>query len=194
MMSARLMNPQMERKRFPDLKRDKSLLLGWVGSFTIALGIWPPQPLVPGSRRAIINQASNMQACEGQPGSCDTDGEGSRIHVGDIGEYMKMAANSLPDSIDCLGQLNQTSLSGSFNVKLCKIRGSEMTDVLQKSIGLRGKLLTTSEKMVNTSLSDEEKRIEDKESKEETILAMLGIIGTILNLVVIIFVYIYTTL
>ncbi|XP_076834844.1 protein TUNAR [Brachyhypopomus gauderio] len=61
-------------------------------------------------------------------------------------------------------------------------------------IGLRGKLLTTSEKMVNTSLSDEEKGIEDRESREESILAMLGIIGTILNLVVIIFVYIYTTL
>ncbi|KAG9268746.1 hypothetical protein AMEX_G17748 [Astyanax mexicanus] len=60
--------------------------------------------------------------------------------------------------------------------------------------GLREKLQTTSEKMVNTSLSDEEKGIQDKESKEESILAMLGIIGTILNLVVIIFVYIYTTL
>ncbi|KAM9466688.1 protein TUNAR [Clarias gariepinus] len=61
-------------------------------------------------------------------------------------------------------------------------------------VGLRRQLRTTSEKMVNTSHSDEEKRIQDKESKEETILAMLGIIGTILNLVVIIFVYIYTTL
>lgn len=48
--------------------------------------------------------------------------------------------------------------------------------------------------MVNTSHGDEEKGIQDQESKEETILAMLGIIGTILNLVVIIFVYIYTTL
>lgn len=48
--------------------------------------------------------------------------------------------------------------------------------------------------MLNTALSDEEKGIQDKESKEESILAMLGIIGTILNLVVIIFVYIYTTL
>ncbi|XP_071063352.1 protein TUNAR-like [Pseudochaenichthys georgianus] len=48
--------------------------------------------------------------------------------------------------------------------------------------------------MVNTLRRDEEKGILDKESKEESILAMLGIIGTILNLVVIIFVYIYTTL
>ena len=48
--------------------------------------------------------------------------------------------------------------------------------------------------MVNTLRRDEEKGIQDKESKEESILAMLGIIGTILNLVVIIFVYIYTTL
>ncbi|KAK7141884.1 hypothetical protein R3I94_011544 [Phoxinus phoxinus] len=61
-------------------------------------------------------------------------------------------------------------------------------------IGVRGKLQTSPRKMVNTALSDEEKGIEDKESKEESILAMLGIIGTILNLVVIIFVYIYTTL
>lgn len=61
-------------------------------------------------------------------------------------------------------------------------------------IGVRGKLQTSPRKMVNTALSDEEKGIQDKESKEESILAMLGIIGTILNLVVIIFVYIYTTL
>ncbi|KAM7403250.1 hypothetical protein PAMA_003935 [Pampus argenteus] len=60
--------------------------------------------------------------------------------------------------------------------------------------GLRGKLQTFPGKMVNTVYSDEEKGIQDKESKEESILAMLGIIGTILNLVVIIFVYIYTTL
>lgn len=65
---------------------------------------------------------------------------------------------------------------------------------LFRQIALRRQLQTTSEKMVNTSHSDEEKGIQDKESKEETILAMLGIIGTILNLVVIIFVYIYTTL
>ncbi|KAM6973138.1 protein TUNAR [Aplochiton taeniatus] len=60
-------------------------------------------------------------------------------------------------------------------------------------IGPREKL-QTSGKMVNTGTSDEEKGIQDKEGKEESILAMLGIIGTILNLVVIIFVYIYTTL
>ncbi|KAM4724613.1 protein TUNAR [Anableps anableps] len=61
-------------------------------------------------------------------------------------------------------------------------------------IGPRQKLKTFAGKMVNTVCSDEEKGIQDKESKEESILAMLGIIGTILNLVVIIFVYIYTTL
>ncbi|KAG5266026.1 hypothetical protein AALO_G00249000 [Alosa alosa] len=66
--------------------------------------------------------------------------------------------------------------------------------MLSKQIGLRGKLQTFSGKMVNTVISDEEKGIQDKEGKEESILAMLGIIGTILNLVVIIFVYIYTTL
>ncbi|KAJ8341191.1 hypothetical protein SKAU_G00334820 [Synaphobranchus kaupii] len=61
-------------------------------------------------------------------------------------------------------------------------------------VSLRRKLLIVSTKMVNTSISDEERGIQDKESKEESILAMLGIIGTILNLFVIIFVYIYTTL
>lgn len=60
-------------------------------------------------------------------------------------------------------------------------------------IGLK-KVQTFSGKMVNTLHSDEEKGSQDKESKEESILAMLGIIGTILNLLVIIFVYIYTTL
>ncbi|KAL0969683.1 hypothetical protein UPYG_G00230840 [Umbra pygmaea] len=59
---------------------------------------------------------------------------------------------------------------------------------------LRGKLQTFPGKMVNTAICDEERGIQDKESTEESILAMLGIIGTILNLVVIIFVYIYTTL
>lgn len=60
--------------------------------------------------------------------------------------------------------------------------------------GVKGKPQTSPKKMVNTAVSEEETRIQDKESKEESILAMLGIIGTILNLIVIIFVYIYTTL
>ncbi|XP_062037297.1 protein TUNAR [Lepus europaeus] len=47
--------------------------------------------------------------------------------------------------------------------------------------------------MVITGGSDED-RGQERESKEESVLAMLGIIGTILNLIVIIFVYIYTTL
>ncbi|XP_076156125.1 protein TUNAR isoform X2 [Alosa pseudoharengus] len=71
---------------------------------------------------------------------------------------------------------------------------SAMFLLMLSKIGLRGKLQTFSGKMVNTVISDEEKGIQDKEGKEESILAMLGIIGTILNLVVIIFVYIYTTL
>ncbi|KAM3851686.1 protein TUNAR [Vipera latastei] len=49
-------------------------------------------------------------------------------------------------------------------------------------------------KMVITNGNEEEKGNQEKESKEESILALLGIIGTILNLIVIIFVYIYTTL
>ncbi|XP_069049068.1 protein TUNAR [Lepisosteus oculatus] len=62
------------------------------------------------------------------------------------------------------------------------------------SASLRRKLQTFTVTMVNTAVSDEEKGAQEKESKEESILAMLGIIGTILNLIVIIFVYIYTTL
>ncbi|TRY92496.1 hypothetical protein DNTS_028197 [Danionella cerebrum] len=65
---------------------------------------------------------------------------------------------------------------------------------VRRKIGLRFNLQMFPGKMFNSALRDEEKGIEDKESKEESILAMLGIIGTILNLLVIIFVYIYTTL
>ncbi|KAM4690629.1 protein TUNAR [Rhinophrynus dorsalis] len=48
--------------------------------------------------------------------------------------------------------------------------------------------------IITTGSNEEDKGHQEKESKEESILAMLGIIGTILNLIVIIFVYIYTTL
>lgn len=44
--------------------------------------------------------------------------------------------------------------------------------------------------MGTTAISIEEA----KEEREESILALLGIIGTFLNLFVIVFVYIYTTL
>ncbi|KAM6204062.1 protein TUNAR isoform 1-T3 [Sarcoramphus papa] len=59
---------------------------------------------------------------------------------------------------------------------------------------LKGSIKKLATKMVITSGNEEDKSSQEKESKEETILAMLGIIGTILNLIVIIFVYIYTTL
>ncbi|XP_067319082.1 protein TUNAR isoform X2 [Anolis sagrei] len=61
-------------------------------------------------------------------------------------------------------------------------------------VSLRRRIKKLATKMVITSGNEEEKNNQEKESKEESILAMLGIIGTILNLVVIIFVYIYTTL
>ncbi|XP_069921473.1 protein TUNAR isoform X1 [Oryctolagus cuniculus] len=61
------------------------------------------------------------------------------------------------------------------------------------SVSLSRKIKTFATKMVITGGSDED-RGQERESKEESVLAMLGIIGTILNLVVIIFVYIYTTL
>ncbi|KAI4573129.1 hypothetical protein MJG53_012967 [Ovis ammon polii x Ovis aries] len=61
-------------------------------------------------------------------------------------------------------------------------------------ISLGRKIKTFATKMVITSGNDEDRGGQEKESKEESVLAMLGIIGTILNLIVIIFVYIYTTL
>lgn len=49
--------------------------------------------------------------------------------------------------------------------------------------------------MATTIITFEDVRaLEAKEEQEESILAMLGIIGTFLNLFVIVFVYIYTTL
>lgn len=49
--------------------------------------------------------------------------------------------------------------------------------------------------MGTTTVSIEEVRAQEvKEEREESILALLGIIGTFLNLFVIVFVYIYTTL
>lgn len=63
---------------------------------------------------------------------------------------------------------------------------------LQVSLGRKIKTFAT--KMVITSGSDEDRGGQERESKEESVLAVLGIIGTVLNLIVIIFVYIYTTL
>ncbi|XP_058843815.1 protein TUNAR-like isoform X1 [Acipenser ruthenus] len=71
---------------------------------------------------------------------------------------------------------------------------SAISLLMQCMVRLRRKPQNVSVKMVNTVGNDEEKGIQEKESKEESILAMLGIIGTVLNLFVIIFVYIYTTL
>ncbi|KAM5242567.1 protein TUNAR isoform 2-T2 [Hipposideros larvatus] len=61
-------------------------------------------------------------------------------------------------------------------------------------VSLGRKIKTFATKMVITNGNDEDRGGQEKESKEESVLAMLGIIGTILNLIVIIFVYIYTTL
>ncbi|XP_070258918.1 protein TUNAR isoform X1 [Myotis yumanensis] len=61
-------------------------------------------------------------------------------------------------------------------------------------VSLGRKIKTLATKMVITSGNDEDRGGQEKESKEESVLAMLGIVGTILNLIVIIFVYIYTTL
>ncbi|XP_077910297.1 uncharacterized protein LOC118543568 isoform X3 [Halichoerus grypus] len=62
------------------------------------------------------------------------------------------------------------------------------------SVSVGRKIKTFATKMVITSGNEEDREGQERESKEESVLAMLGIIGTILNLIVIIFVYIYTTL
>ncbi|XP_078504873.1 protein TUNAR-like [Lissotriton helveticus] len=51
-------------------------------------------------------------------------------------------------------------------------------------------------KMVTSAITvaEEVRRREEKDEREESILALLGIIGTVLNLCVIVFVYVYTTL
>ncbi|XP_055029246.1 protein TUNAR [Misgurnus anguillicaudatus] len=85
-------------------------------------------------------------------------------------------------------------MSVCFGKPIHLIMSNAMFFLMLCKIGVKDKLQTSPRKMLNTAVSEEEKRIQDKESKEESILAMLGIIGTILNLVVIIFVYIYTTL
>lgn len=63
---------------------------------------------------------------------------------------------------------------------------------LQVSLGRTIKTFAT--KMVITGGNEGDRGGQERESREESVLAMLGIVGTILNLVVIIFVYIYTTL
>ncbi|XP_065405406.1 protein TUNAR isoform X1 [Macaca fascicularis] len=69
-----------------------------------------------------------------------------------------------------------------------------VTIIFNCQVSLVRKIKTFATKMVITSGNDEDRGGQEKESKEESVLAMLGIIGTILNLIVIIFVYIYTTL
>lgn len=44
------------------------------------------------------------------------------------------------------------------------------------------------------TIAEDEKKQEEKEEKEESVLTVLGIIGIVFNLLVIVFVYIYTTL
>ncbi|KAG7470705.1 hypothetical protein MATL_G00116720 [Megalops atlanticus] len=57
-------------------------------------------------------------------------------------------------------------------------------------VALRLRVTNTDIKMVPTG-----RYVEDSgDDQEERILAMLGIIGTVLNLLVVIFVYIYTTI
>ncbi|XP_066532396.1 protein TUNAR-like isoform X2 [Hoplias malabaricus] len=60
--------------------------------------------------------------------------------------------------------------------------------------GLRRRLFTHHRRMLQCDSSHEEPQERKNESREESILAFLGIAGTILNLLVIIFVYIYTSL
>ncbi|KAK2883644.1 hypothetical protein QQF64_016693 [Cirrhinus molitorella] len=56
------------------------------------------------------------------------------------------------------------------------------------------KTLTHQAKMLNYAITHQTPRPQKRESREESILAFLGIVGTILNLLVIIIVYIYTSI
>ncbi|XP_061469247.1 protein TUNAR isoform X1 [Rhineura floridana] len=99
---------------------------------------------------------------------------------------------------------NKGLFSDYLSIEVCplynRMHGHPSTDQQQfpsrepVEVSLRRGIKKLATKMVITSGNEEEKNNQEKESKEESILAMLGIIGTILNLVVIIFVYIYTTL
>ena len=60
--------------------------------------------------------------------------------------------------------------------------------------GFRRRLFTHHRKMLNYAMGHEEPREQKSESREESILSFLGIAGTILNRLVIIFVYIYTSI
>lgn len=81
--------------------------------------------------------------------------------------------------------LASTRMLGNDHLSLC---------LSSLQVSLARKIKTFATKMVITSGNDEDRGGQEKESKEESVLAMLGIVGTILNLIVIIFVYIYTTL
>lgn len=83
-----------------------------------------------------------------------------------------------------------------FHLASAGMLGNDRLSICLSSlqVSLARKIKTFATKMVITSGNDEDRGGQEKESKEESVLAMLGIVGTILNLIVIIFVYIYTTL
>ncbi|MCI4389803.1 hypothetical protein PGIGA_G00103160 [Pangasianodon gigas] len=65
----------------------------------------------------------------------------------------------------------------------------------KKHSGFRRRLFTPRHRnMVNHAVGHDEPPKQKSESREESILAFLGIACTVLNLLVIIFVYIYTSL
>lgn len=74
------------------------------------------------------------------------------------------------------------------------LRAALLLTYCMVTVNVTSGILELATKMVINVGNDDENGNQEKESKEESILAMLGIIGTILNLLVIIFVYIYTTL
>ncbi|KAG7461162.1 hypothetical protein MATL_G00207110 [Megalops atlanticus] len=63
---------------------------------------------------------------------------------------------------------------------------------LRRRVGLRRSLPTGLGK-IKRGLSVVEREVQEREREQESVLALLGVIGTVLNLIVIIIVYIYTS-
>ncbi|XP_077906940.1 uncharacterized protein LOC120886275 isoform X1 [Ictidomys tridecemlineatus] len=133
-----------------------------------------------------------------EPGQCPSAGEEPwvcRLLGFDVKQKVRKAVPeraSLPASPASLRTLQ--SFGDCNEVPASRTATSEGMWWRPREVSLTRKIKTFATKMVITSGNDEDKGGQEKESKEESVLAMLGIIGTILNLIVIIFVYIYTTL
>lgn len=92
-----------------------------------------------------------------------------------------------------LSAVGETMLSSPIGVFLLHV---QVCLILSQKAGLQRKLhVTVSRTTVNdAAILDAANRPERTESRAESILTLLGIVGTVLNLLLMIFVYIYTSL